>query len=156
MFYGRKCADQCTFWQLFLFLFVASFYLRTNSVHPKYVKLYLHCVNLSEKRPMQAGLFCELFESNKRFPQQQKKNFQPQRYFQCPATRYNALNICMAFFLANKQVRHNWTRKPFHLIYPMVWLTAGAPPQILQLAFSTPHHFRLSVVVYSIQGQSTL
>ena len=32
-----------------------------------------------------------------------------------------------------------------HLIYPIVWLTVGAPLQILQPASSTPHGSQLSV-----------
>ena len=43
-----------------------------------------------------------------------------------------------------------------YLIYPIVWLTVGTPLQILQPASSTPRRSRLSVVEYSIQGQSTL
>ena len=39
-------------------------------------------------------------------------------------------------------------------IYPVVWLTVGASLQILQPASSTPHSSQLSVVRYSIQGQS--
>ena len=43
-----------------------------------------------------------------------------------------------------------------YLIYTVVWLTVGTPLWILQPASSTPCGSRLSLVVYSGQGQSTL
>ena len=42
------------------------------------------------------------------------------------------------------------------ILYPVAWLTIGAPLKISQPASSTPHGSQLSVVMYSIQGQSTL
>ena len=44
----------------------------------------------------------------------------------------------------------------FSFIYPVVWLTVGAPLDILQPTSSTPRGSQLSAVSCSIQGQSTL
>ena len=63
---------------------------------------------------------------------------------------YNGTNDRMC-----DQKDHN-TDNSHHLIYPVVWLTVGAPLWILQPAFSTPRSSQLSVAVYSIEGQSTL
>ena len=75
----------------------------------------------------------------------------------CQVTSVHKLvseTICMSINISVERV--SGTIFLSYLIYPVVWLTVGAPLLILQPASSTPLGSQLSVVRCSIEGQSTL
>ena len=74
----------------------------------------------------------------------------------CPALIHTTVLVTSVLPLAVEYVLVCGRNFSSYLICPFVWLMVGAPLYILQPASSTPHGSLLSVVVYSIQGQSTL
>ena len=75
-----------------------------------------------------------------------------------PKTVWTPLKCsCVMHAKKDRWVKNNFVSMlSSYPIYPIVWLTVGAPLYILQPASSTPRGSQLSVAVYSIQGQSTL